>query len=206
MRQRAATAVGFSGNALRLRLWLSALVLVCLPAFGCAGGLSAAERERNAVARESSAAELMRKGEASASVGDLTRAEQYLVAALKAGGDERLIVRRLLVVCVADERYPVALEYAHQFLHRHPSDDHIRFAAAAIHAATGELESARELLDKVVKDQPRWAEAHYALATVLRDTGESPDRADQHDLEYLKLSPKGEQAETARARLRRVGP
>jgi tetratricopeptide (TPR) repeat protein len=182
------------------------LVLGCLPALGCAGGMSAAEREQNAVARESTAEALLRKGEASASIGDLTRAEQYLVAALKAGGDERTIVRRLLVVCVADERYPVALEYAHQFLHRHPGDDGIRFAAAAIHAATGELERARELLEKVLKEKPRWAEAHYALSTVLRDSGDVSSQADQHDLEYLKLSPNGEQAETARARLRRLGP
>jgi tetratricopeptide (TPR) repeat protein len=197
---------GAMAPRLRLRLWLAVLVLGCLPSFGCAAGLSAAERERNAVARESAAPALLQKGEAAASVGDLTRAEQYLVAASKAGGDERLIVRRLLAVCVADERYPVALDYAHQYLYRHPDDDRIRFAAATMHAATGELDRARDLLEKVLQAKPRWAEAHYALASVLRDGGDTSDRADRHDLEYLKLSPRGEQAETARARLRRVGP
>jgi tetratricopeptide (TPR) repeat protein len=206
MRLRDASGVLPGRNALWTRLGPWLLALGCLAVSGCSGGMSAAERERNVVARESSAAALLAKGEASASVGDLTRAEQYLVAALKAGGDEQLIVRRLLVVCVADERYPVALEYAHQYLYRHPEDEGIRFAAAAIHAATGELERARALLERVVKEQPRWAEAHYALATVLRDGGDSPEQADQHDLAYLKLAPKGEQAETARARLRRNGP
>jgi len=40
-------------------------------------------------------------------------------------------------------------------------------------------------------------------ASVLRAEGEALELADQHDLAYLKLSPGGPFAETARARLSR---
>jgi tetratricopeptide (TPR) repeat protein len=164
------------------------------------------QRERESVARESQAEPLFRRGEAAAKLGDMTRAEQYFVGALKAGGDEKRITQRLLVVCVADDRYPAALEYAEEYLHRHPGDAEVAFAAASLHLAVDHLDRARQLLERVVHYRPDWAEAHYALASVLRDQGESLELADVHDLEYLKLNPRGPLAERARARLSRAEP
>jgi len=174
-----------------------------LALLGCGGTTTAAARAE--IKHEVSAQELMRKGNASAQIGDMTRAEQYFVLAQRAGADEHQVVRRLLDVCVADQRYPVALEYAEQHLRRHPTDTEVRFVAASLQAAAGELVSAREMMLEVLRARPGWAEAHYALASVLRQLGDQQELelADEHDLEYLKLSPTGLYAEAARDRLRR---
>jgi len=166
----------------------------------CGGSL---EKERAMRRAEESADELAKKGGAAAAAGDMTRAEQYLVAALRAGGPEKQLVQRLLFVCVADQRYPVALEYAEQYLHRHPLDPDVQFAAASLHAAIGDNGGAEQRLRSVLRTRPDWAEAHYALGTVLREEGVAGTAADEQDLAYLRLSPKGPLAETARARLSR---
>ncbi len=164
------------------------------------------ERDRAAIRQDTAPDVLFRRGEAAQAVGDLTRAEQYFVASQKSGGDEKAIVRKLLVVCVADQRFPVALDYAEQYLHRHPRDVDVSFAAASLHAAAGDRSRARTLLERVVADRPRWADAHYALATVLREQGAPSADADVQDLEYLRLAPDGVLAEAARARLTKAAP
>jgi predicted Zn-dependent protease len=111
----------------------------------------------------------------------------------------------LLVVCVADERYPVALERAEHYLERHPTDVDMKFATASIHIAVDNLTRATLLLQEVVRERPQWPDAHYALATVLRQQGDASQRADVHDLEYLRLEPDGPLAERVRARLSRFG-
>jgi predicted Zn-dependent protease len=180
-------------------LWLP---FVCVNV-ACA---ASAAGEQKAIRHETSAAELQRAGEFSAASGDLTRAEQYFVSALRAGGDERAIVKSLLVVCVADQRYPAALEYAERYLRRHPLDTEVEFAQASLLAAMGQTVQARAVLEDVVQRRPEWPDAHYVLASVLRQTGADADLADVQDLEYLKLEPKGQLAESARYRLRRVRP
>lgn len=180
---------------------LGALLVLLL---GSACGSAATERQRNEKAlAEDSASMLFKKGQVAASIGDMTRAEQYLVAALKAGGAEKPITEKLIVVCSADQRYPAALEYAEQYLYRHPRDVEVTFAAASIYAALGQMERARTLLEQVVGVRPEWSEPHYVLATVLREHGESLSAAERHDLEYLRLDPDGRFAERARARLSR---
>lgn len=175
--------------------------------FSLVTACAASKAEQHAQVRhESSATELAKIGDAAAAVGDMTRAEQYYVASLKAGGDERRLVRRLLRVCAADRRYPVALDYAEQYLRHHPNDTEVMFVAASLYAASGERDPARSMLEAVLRKEPTWADAHYVLATVLREPGGDPGLADEHDLEYLRLSPDGPLAENARARLRRATP
>lgn len=185
---------------------LFTVLLLSSAAAACTSSASQQQKDRQIIERESSAEQLFRKGEASAALGDMTRAEQYYVAAMKAGADERRVVQRLLVVCVADQRYPVALDYAEQYLHRHPKDVDVQFAAGSIHAAIGDVVRARRLIEQVVHERPDWAEAHYALASLLREQGETPEKADVHDLEYLRLNPEGPLAERARARITRTTP
>jgi len=189
----------------KIQVLRGAILGLCMLSSACGGGALAEQREREELRGESSVRELMARGDASAAIGDMIRAEQYFVAALKAGGDERAIVRRLLVVCAADQRYPAAAEYAEHYLHRHPADVELRFAAASIQAAVGDTRRARELLDAVLRERPDWAEAHFALASMMRADGEPLALADIHDLQYLKLNPRGPFAETARARLARRG-
>ena len=175
-----------------------AVLAASLASFGCAGSQ---EKQTAVQQKEQSADELVKKAEAAAAGGDMTRAEQYFVSALRAGAPEKAIIKRLLFVCAADQRYPVALEHAEHYLHRHPQDTDIQFAAASLHAAVGDFEGAQERLESVVKARPDWAEAHYALATVLREEGDQGNLADEHDLAYLRLNPTGPLAEAARARL-----
>ena len=183
------------------------LLLTALMLSACAGS-GEQSRAGKALQREASAQELYDRGRASASIGDLTRAEQYFVASLKAGGDERKIIQNLLVVCVTDQRYPVALEYAEQYLYRHPNDADVQFATATIHAALGDGARARMLLERVLQQRPDWSEAHYTLATILREDGAASAiaLAERHDLEYLRLEPRGPLAERARSRLSKALP
>jgi tetratricopeptide (TPR) repeat protein len=173
---------------------------------GCATTEQARNREEAQLKQESAPAELLAKGDAAARVGDMTRAEQYFVAALKSGGNEKDIVQRLLVACVADQRYPAALEYADNYLRRHPEDAEVRFASASIYAAIGDAARAETELLRVLAEKPAWAEVHYAIATVLREKGSSPLEADRHYREYLRLSPTGTYAEAARGYLLKTVP
>ncbi len=179
------------------------LLALLLGAPSACGGESQAVRDRAAIKREVSPQELLRRGDASASLGDMTRAEQYYVMAQRAGADDHQVVQRLLVACVSDQRYPVALEYAERHLRRHPGDVEVRFATASLRAALGDLAVARDMMIEVLRAQPTWAEAHYALGSVLRQMGEQQQLAEEHDIEYLRLSPQGTYAEAARDRLRR---
>ena len=183
---------------------LLGVALLALTLGGCAG--ESKDREvAQALKQESSAEMLFAKGRAAATIGDLTRAEQYFVAAIKTGGDERKIIKPLLVACITDQRFPVALEYAEQYLYRHPDDVDVRFVAASVHAVLGHADEAQKLLESVVRSRPESAEVHYALATVLYQGG-NLERAARHDLEYLKLEPEGEHAAQARARLSASAP
>lgn len=183
---------------------LSWLTPVIAGAFVACGGNLAQQQERNAIAKELSGNQLVRSGDASVAAGDSTRAEQYYAAALRADGIRKATIQKLLVVCVTEQRYPVALEYAESYLHQHPEDPEMLFAAGSLHAVLGERQPALRMLTQVVHQRPKWSEAHYALATILRQDALTLEIADQHDLEYLRLEPSGPLAESARARLRRV--
>jgi tetratricopeptide (TPR) repeat protein len=183
-------------RAHRLLLFVLSLLLA-----GCSTRDARQKNVPNQANEDTNPKELFARGSASAAVGDMTRAEQYFVAALRAGGDESAITRRLLVVCAAEQRYPVALDYADTYLRHHPTDSELRFARASLYAATGERGRAVEDLERVVSEKPDWPDAHYELATILRENGTSLLSADRHYREYLRLSPNGSYAETARGYL-----
>lgn len=187
---------------MKLKCWAFAVVLGSIPtALGCASTPGAKMAHGTLAMRsESSAAKLTARGEAFAALGDMTRAEQYFVGALKAGGDPGPLVRRLVAVCVADGRYPVALDYAEEHLRNHPSDLDVRYAAATLRAAVGDVGSAREGLRAVIAAKPDLAEAHYALAQIEKGQGDvmAADASFRH---YLRLSPEGPHAEAARSNL-----
>jgi outer membrane protein assembly factor BamD (BamD/ComL family) len=187
-----------------------ALVLVALALAGSIGCAKTpqqrAKLDREVIERESTPERLQARGDAAAMSGDLTRAEQYFVAAMKAGGDERALTKRLLVVCISDNRYPAAASYAEDYLHKHPGDTDVRYAVSTVYIGLGELTRARDGLRLVVEARPDIADAHYALASVLRDTGESLIDADKQFREYIRLSPNGEYAEAARASLLKSVP
>jgi len=192
------------------RAALAALALMCTAAgaatVGCAQTPAAKMKsDLEVMKRESAADRLEARGGAFAEMGDYTRAEQYFVAAMKAGGPEKRLTQRLLAVCAAESRYPVAQMYAEDYLRRHPEDVEVRFASATIAAALGDNERARGALERVVEARPQHADAHFALASVLK-AEEDHLGADRHFREYLRLAPAGAHAEAARGSVLRTVP
>ncbi len=157
--------------------------------------------EAAAVHREATPSGLESAGDDAAGRSDMTRAEEYYVAARSLGGDEGRLTRKVIAVCVADERYPVAALYASEYLTKHPQDVEMRFAAGALYSAIGQTGAARDAYERVVREEPGFAEAHYALGMLLHDrSGEDLESA-KHLHEYLSLQPRGAYAEAARSAL-----
>jgi outer membrane protein assembly factor BamD (BamD/ComL family) len=191
----------------RASLFPSLAFALALAALGCAKTpQQKAKQNLDMVRQESTPDRLQARGDAAAMSGDLTRAEQYFVSALKAGGDERELTKRLLAVCIADSRYPAAATYGDEYLHKHPSDIDVLYAVSTIYVGLGDLARARDGLWVVVGARPDIADAHYALASVLKESGESLLDADKQFREYIRLRPNGEYAEAARASLLKSVP
>ncbi|HKO49122.1 MAG TPA: tetratricopeptide repeat protein [Polyangiaceae bacterium] len=177
-----------------------AILLVCL-AFGSGCAASAGESIRadaEVVRRESTPDVLLHRGEGFAAVGDSTRAEQYYAAALAAGGDPRLLVRRLIRVCVSGQRYHAALAYADDYLLRCPTDHEVRFARATIAVGVGDTEQAHTDLLELAEAVPNNPDVHFALAVLLRDDFADLLEAREHFARYLVLAPNGANAAQAR--------
>lgn len=190
------------GPALGVTLALASALVACEK--------SAAQRVQDNLqkAREEQAPDkLLARGRGFASVGDLTRAEEYLVAALDAGADPRATMAALLDVCVRAGKYRVAIQYAEAFLKQHPGDDGTRFVLGTLHAAVGDVAAARQELERVVTSRPRDTRARWTLAVLLRDQAQDPVAADPHFRAYLDAEPRGAHAEEAReSLLRRIEP
>ncbi len=150
---------------------------------------------------EASAEELFATGMASASGGDLVRAEQYLAAAGARGYDETKIIGPLVRVCVAASRLRQALLYAQPYLRTHPDDWRLRFVVAMIHLGLESVADARRELDRVVLAAPEVPEPHFALATLLRERLHDDAAARPHFERYLALAPTGAHADEARVAL-----
>jgi tetratricopeptide (TPR) repeat protein len=148
-----------------------------------------------------SASDLVERARGFSASGDHLRAEQYLSAALSQGADERRVLPLLLAACVADQRYRDGLQHVESYVRRHPRDQGARFLLATLQLALGRFDRGIDELTAVVAVAPRHAEAHYALAVVLRDELGDAARADRHFRAYLRLRPGGSHAEEARGSL-----
>jgi tetratricopeptide (TPR) repeat protein len=151
--------------------------------------------------REHTVDNLTRRGLAFADMGDLTRAEQYLAAALEQGASPRQVVPPLLHVCVAAGRHRAALVYAREYGAPLASDPQFGFVLAVLESAVGDQDVAVTLLRRTVRALPAHAEAHYQLALLLLLRG-GDDEAGLHLHEYLKLAPEGKFADDAREKLK----
>jgi tetratricopeptide (TPR) repeat protein len=65
-----------------------------------------------------------------------------------------------------DQQLQQALEYLDRALRLRPGDPGARFQIASAHFALGKVDQARTELEHLVKDSPRFTEAHVTLATV----------------------------------------
>lgn len=146
---------------------------------------------------------LAERGYEFAQVGDLTRAEQYLYAALQRGGPPERILPRLLRVCIQAQRFRAAVQYAQPWLERHRDAWTLRYLVATVHVALNEPRLALEDLRAVVQVNPQHAESHFLMGVLLRDDVRDLGAADEEFRRYLALAPQGEHAEEARAGLLR---
>jgi len=139
--------------------------------------------------------------------GDMIRAEQYFVAAVGRGYPEAEVVPHLVRVCIASSRLNSALSHAEPYLRAHPEDWSLRLVVANIRAGLGDYAQARIELERVIRDRPQEAMAHYTLGVLLRDDLDAPEEAWPHFERYLELAPEGHHAAEVRAALvERAGP
>jgi tetratricopeptide (TPR) repeat protein len=188
--------------------YLSAVALAFVVATaGCAARRGQDVRANLGVMqRENSWEKLFERGRAFAAFGDHTRGQQYLSLALDAGGDPIVILPLLIRVCVEGERFLAALDYGRAYLKKNPDDARLRFVVASLEAAVGDAAAALAELRVVTENSPEDAEAHYALASLVRDRHGDPYEADRHFREYLRILPVGPHAGEARAALLKAVP
>ena len=117
---------------------------------GCAQTQGARVAADVAVIREEQSSDkLLERGRAFASIGDYTRAEQYLSSAIEAGSDPKVVLPFLLRICVLEQRYWVAIAYAEPHLRRNPDDFRLRFVIASLYSSIGDPKVARDHLERV---------------------------------------------------------
>jgi tetratricopeptide (TPR) repeat protein len=172
----------------------------------CAPRTSRVEAQMETLKEEHAPDKLMARGRAFASIGDYTRAEQYISAAMQAGADEAVALPILLRVCVQQQRYRAALSHAQPRLEKRPEDFRLRFVVGSLYATIGDRTMAWEHLMQVSQEQPDFAEVHFALGMLWLSGESDPVSADEHFREYLRLEPEGEHASEARSHLLRATP
>ncbi|HEY2735526.1 MAG TPA: tetratricopeptide repeat protein [Polyangiales bacterium] len=183
---------------------LALAMLACAAVSGCAH--VATHAETAAGRPQLTAAELLDIAHASEQMGDSLRAQQYLLAALERGADERSTVASLLRLYIADNQYPLAIDLVEDRVRRHPEDARLRMLLASLYDAIELDASAMEQYRRVLQITPNEAQAHFALATLLHDTKQDPSSADEHYRAYLALEPHGDDAPEARSLLLKEVP
>lgn len=192
----------------RLRGFLSGL-LSCLllgtllTSLGCAHGLSSRQSPEQEAMR---ADNLYAAGMQQLAAGDLTRAEQYLASALRAGHDPALTIRGLMATCIAAGRLRSALGYAEPYLADHPEQLTLRMLVASLHYALGGYMRSERELSSVLHSSEATPEAHYMMALLLIKQGGEPSAVRGHFRRYLELAPAGQHASEARAALDESAP
>ncbi len=149
---------------------------------------------------------LVERGKLFAQIGDYNRASQYFSAALDNGADTKKVLPLLMHTYIASQRYRVAITVGNHYLQKDPENFRLRYLVGTLYAAIGDTAHARDDFQQVLQTNPRHAQAHYALAVLLRDSDNDWVKADYHFRQYLKLAPKGPHAEEARASLLKKVP
>jgi Tfp pilus assembly protein PilF len=181
--------------------WIVTAVFLGATLAGCARTAkppSAADEARH---QQRAVSELVERGKLFAQMGDATRAEQYLNAALEGGADDKQVFPLLLGVCIKDGRYRAAAGYTEHYLRKHPANHRLRFVLATLYVGLDDAERARKHFEEVIAASPTLADAHYAYAVLLRDHAGDHAGADRHFREYLRMRPRGDHAEEAQASL-----
>ncbi len=188
---------------------MSTVRVVILPlalALGACTPKSPVEQQVELVREEQTADKLLGRGKAFAQVGDYTRAEQYLAAAIDAGAPVGEALPLLMRVCIAEKRYRAAINHGMPHLNKQPDDYKLRFVLGSLYATIGDSAMAWEHLKKVAEDQPEHAEVQFAMGMLALEADGDIVTADGHFREYLRLEPNGAHAAEARSHLLRSMP
>ncbi|HTM44388.1 MAG TPA: hypothetical protein VL137_05505 [Polyangiaceae bacterium] len=148
------------------------------------------------------ASEYFKLGQDEARAGDNLRAEQYLLAAKKAGYAEAAVLPPLLDVCLSSGRLRTALSYAIPFLQTHPDQFVLRHLVGAIYLALGDAAEAFHELQLVESQEPTFAPTKYLLGVASAEEFSDTAAAQRYFEEYLKLAPHGPHAPEALGWLR----
>ena len=163
-------------------------IIICIVLVGCGHAPPQDAEPRLAPADPIEGVEAMvlfERGVALAREGDLIRAEQYMATSISRGAPQEQVLPALLRVCVAGNRYRLALGYADPYLRENPDDWSLRYLVASIHLGMGDIAHARRELEQVIRDVPEEPEPHYLLAIVLRDELGDPTGAENHFRRYI---------------------
>jgi thioredoxin-like negative regulator of GroEL len=191
---------------MRTRSLGAALLVAAIAGAGCAPATSRPALADPEVRRGQSVEELIERGRAFAAIGDLTRGEQYLSAALRVGADVKRVLPMLLHVCVESGRYRAAEAYISEYEQKDPENTRLRLLHAMLEGAIGDRAAALREYQAILRAHPDEPAGHFALAVLLRDTMGDAGAAREHFLAYLRLAPDGEYAQEARASLTEDGP
>lgn len=140
------------------------------------------------------ASALFHMAEQQARQGDNLRAEQYLLAAQRAGYPQQQTLPVLLTVCLAQGRLRSALGHAEPYLRDHPNDHRLRQLVAAIYLGLGEVARGFRELQRVEEQAPGYAPAKYLLGVIADESFADTEAAQHYFEQYLKLEPHGEHA------------
>ena len=113
---------------------------------------------------------LFARGQAFARAGDSTRAEEYMMLAVREGYPEQRAVFPMVRACAEASRFQAALDHALPFLRRHPHAWRLRIVVASLQAALDRPAEAAAELRRVIMQQPAAAAAHYQLGVLQRDS------------------------------------
>jgi tetratricopeptide (TPR) repeat protein len=116
-----------------------------------------------------------RLGELLLALGDAEHAQAAFAQELALDPDEFTSNLNLGVLAKEDQAYVDARRYLARALKTRPNDPGVRYQIANVDLATGDLETARQSLEALIKESPDFAEAHASLATVYYRVHRSAD-------------------------------
>lgn len=181
--------------------WGYAVVVTGLLAAGCAHSASDPAMAPGSLRKGQTVDELYERGRAFAMIGDLTRGEQYLSAALEHGADPQKVLPPLVHICVEAGRYRVAADYMHAYTGAAGESADLHLLYGLLEAAIGDVVVARREYETAIRIHPDDSAVHFALAVLLRGALVDADGSNAEFREYLRLAPHGEHAAEARAAL-----
>ena len=97
-----------------------------------------------------------------------------------------------------EKRYREAIDIYREALARDPRSEAARNNLAEAYRAAGERDSARREFERLLKDNPDYAPAHYGLGVLLDDEHGDRHRAVEHYRRYLALAPQAADVDQVR--------